>query len=215
MNSRIDPSVIRKMFCPVREDPGTLIAIVGFDASGKTTQVSALANRLRNMGQEVVETRQPSDWYRNEKIVQTFHAKGGSRERARILALFAASDRLRHIQEVIDPALGRGATVICDRYVYATFGVSVHRGVDPEFLATINSRIPKPDFSFYLKVPTEELVRRLRNRDGDAIQFEERSFERIESITQTYEEMGPLLTTIDGTKTKEEVTEALLAELSL
>src|SRR5690349_9651986 len=118
-----------------RHDAGLLISIVGFDGSGKTTQVSALADRFRKMGKTVVETYQPTDWYRQQTMVRHFHDKGGSPDTARILALCAAADRLKHVHEVIRPALEKGDVVICDRYVYATFGVFIHRGIDPEFLS--------------------------------------------------------------------------------
>ncbi|MCQ1569974.1 dTMP kinase [Neorhizobium galegae] len=64
--------------------------------------------------------------------------------------------------EVIDPALERGAVVISDRYVLATLAVFTHRGVDPDFLIEINGEVTHPDFAFYLEVPTEALLQRLR-----------------------------------------------------
>ncbi len=214
MEARLDPPKLEALFRPVRDDAGLLIAMVGFDASGKTTQIERLAARFRTVGREVVETRQPSDWYRRERAVQDFHAEGGTQFRARILALFAAADRLRHVQELIDPALQRGAVVICDRYVYATFGVFLHRGVDADFLTTINTGIPRPDHAFFLDVPTRVLAERLRARDGDALQFEERSTDRIESIVRRYHEMGPLLTRIDGNRPIDEVADDLWARVT-
>lgn len=207
--TRIDPARIDTVFERGPTYPGRLVSVVGFDGSGKTTQVEALGRRFRAAGHEVVETRQPSDWYRNETAVQQFHDRGGCVQRARILALFAAADRLRHVQEVVVPALQRGAVVICDRYVYATFGVFVHRGVDPDFLVTINSGIPRPDFAFYLHLPTAALVQRLRRRDGNDLKFEERSTDRIDSITRTYDDMGDLLIRIDGTAAADAVTDAM------
>ncbi len=204
--------MLDNMFCQ-RTDPGILVSIVGFDASGKTTQVSALADKFRQLGREVIETYQPTDWYRSEQAVQHFHSAGGSPETARILSLLAAADRLRHVQEVINPALKRGAIVICDRYVYATFGVFVHRGVDFDLLVTINAGIPRPDCAFYLEVPSDKLLERLRARDGAQLKFEERSLDRIESITRTYHELGKHLTVVDGTASRDEVTNALWAEI--
>lgn len=209
---RINPILMERVFGPDRAYPGTLIAIVGFDASGKTTQIATLAERYRATGRTVVETRQPTDWYRNEGTVQHFHDAGGSKERARILSLFAAADRHRHVQEVILPALSRGEVVICDRYVYATFGVFIHRGVDADFLVTINQGVPRPKHAFYLDVPTATLAERLRSRDGDNLKFEERSSDRIDSITSTYREMGHHLMRIDGSMTANEVTDALWAK---
>lgn len=207
----VRPQRIHELFDDSQRYPGLLVTVVGFDGSGKTTQIEALGQRFRAQGHEVIETRQPSDWYRNEKSVQVFHDEGGSAQRARILALFAAADRLRHVQEVIVPALKRGAVVICDRYVYATFGVFLHRGVDFDLLATINSGIPRPDYAFYLDLPTAALQERLRKRDGNDLKFEERAPERIESITSVYRAMEDLLIPVDGTRSAAEVTDAMWA----
>ncbi|MEU0666230.1 dTMP kinase [Streptomyces lavendulocolor] len=202
-----------RLFRPERTDGGLLVSIVGSDGSGKTTQIERVAEAVRARGREVVVTRQPTDWYRELAEVQVFHDEGGSTETAHILALLAAADRRRHVQEVINPALERNAVVLCDRYVYATFGVFVHRGVDFRFLATVNEGIPRPDHAFYLKLPTEELLRRLRERDGDRLKHEERSVERVESITRTYEELGSELVHIDGTAPREGVTAEILRHM--
>ncbi|WP_442759689.1 dTMP kinase [Streptomyces virginiae] len=208
--SRVDIKVCKGLFKPNRTDRGLLVSIVGFDGSGKTTQIERVGEELRAQGHEVVETRQPADWYRELAEVQVFHDNGGSAESARILSLLAAADRHRHVMEVVNPALERGAIVLCDRYVYATFGVFIHRGVDFDFLATINSGIPRPDHAFYLRVPTDELLRRLRIRDGGKLKYEEKSADRVESITRTYEELGSELTPVDGMASAEEITSSIL-----
>lgn len=213
--TRVNVESFRTLFRSSQPTSGTLISIVGFDGSGKTTQIERVAARLRQQGHEVVETRQPTDWYRQLSKVQSFLAEGGSTETAHILALLAAADRRQHVHEVIEPALARGAVVLCDRYVYATFGVFVHRGVDSDFLATINSGIPRPAYAFYLKMSAEDLVRRLKERDGDELQHEERSVDRIESITRTYEELASELITIDGSVPPDEVTAAILHHLQV
>ncbi|WP_316186557.1 MULTISPECIES: dTMP kinase [unclassified Bradyrhizobium] len=185
---------------------GRLITIVGFDGSGKTTQVDALERRFREAGRDVLSTRQPTDWYRNQELVQHFHDNGGSQQRARMLALLAAADRLHHVQQVIIPALTRGCVVICDRYVYATFGVFLHRGVEFELLVNINKGIPRPDFAFYLRLPPAALLARLRQRDGTNLKFEERSLDRVASIVGVYEQMGAHLIPVDGTNDAQAVS---------
>lgn len=207
--SRIDPTKVREVFSSFDRFPGRLISLVGFDAAGKTTQIEELGKRFRETGKEVVETRQPTDWYRSNELVQSFQARGGSPQEARILSLMAAADRLLHVRNVIVPALERGATIICDRYVYATFAVFIHRGVEVEFLVEINKGIPEPEQAYLLDVPAEELLRRLSERDGSNLQFEEQSMDRIESIVRTYKEMGSLLKHIDGTMQVHEVTQAI------
>ena len=210
---RLEPSKVQEVFSASNGFPGRLISIVGFDASGKTTQVEELGKRFRELGNEVVETRQPTDWYRSNDLVRSFQSVGGSAKEARILALMAAADRLLHVKEVIVPALERGAVVICDRYVYATFAVFIHRGVEVDLLVEINRGIPQPERAYFLEVPTVELVRRLAERDGNNLQFEELAEDRIESIVRTYREMGSLLKPIDGTKPVREITEIIWSDL--
>lgn len=210
---RLDPSKVSEVFSSFNQFPGRLISIVGFDGAGKTTQVEELGKRLRERGNEVVETRQPTDWYRGNDLVQSFQSMGGAAEEAKILALLAAADRLLHVREVIVPALNRGAVVICDRYVYATFAVFIHRGVDVDLLVQINKGIPQPERAYFLDVPTRELARRLAERDGGNLQFEEQTEERIESIVRTYREMGSLLKRIDGAIPVLEVSEMIWCDL--
>lgn len=196
------------------EYSGTLISIVGFDGSGKTTQLNSLAKRFQDKGYEVLNVRQPTDWYRNLGDVKVFHDQGGSPVSAKILALLAAADRQKHVYEVILPALKKGQVVLVDRYVYATFGVFVHRGVDLDFLVKINAGIPRPDFAFYLKMSPVSLRARLDKRDGDNLQFEERKLERISSVISTYENMPNELINIDAEQDLESVSADIIKAIS-
>src|SRR5688500_9154814 len=99
---------------------GKLIVFCGFDGCGKSTQIERLARNLEAAGKSVLITKQPSDWYRESRIVRDFLAKGGCATKAKILALYAAADRLKHVHEVILPAVRAGKHVICDRYVYSS-----------------------------------------------------------------------------------------------
>ncbi|MDX8450482.1 dTMP kinase [Mesorhizobium captivum] len=205
---------IENVFEGAPPDHGCLISIDGFDGSGKSTQVEALARHLSEEGQSVVKTRQPTDWYRNDPIVRRFHSDGGSPDEARDLAMMAAVDRHRHVADVIRPALAKGATVICDRYVCSTFAVFTHRGVDLDFIVTINRTVPRPNFAFYIDVPTNELVNRLRGRDGADLKFEERSLSRIESIVGKWKAMRGTVEFVDGLAPPDVVTRRMLDRIS-
>ncbi len=207
--SSLDAQRLARVFRPKLSPRGLLITIDGFDGSGKSTQIDGLASRLREAGRTVVLTRQPTDWYREADAVRHFHDHGGSERRARMLALFAAADRHRHVMEVIEPALEEDCVVISDRYVLATFAVFTHRGIDPDFLVEINSTVPRPDFSFYLDVPTDVLLKRLRDRDGDNLKHEEKSADRVNSIKARWTAMQPLLTVVDGTASPAAISEQL------
>lgn len=192
---------------------GRLIVIEGGDGSGKTTQISQLASRIDAMGFRVTTTRQPTDWYRKEPIVRLFLDKGGSAHDARVLALLAAADRLRHCLEVIEPALESFDYVICDRYVYSSLVYFELRGVSQKFVAKINAGIPRPHLSLYLDVPPKQLACRIEARDGERRKFEERSLESISSIRQGFLTLSPLLERIDGEGSKQEVADQIWATL--
>lgn len=207
---RMNPEALKKVFTYPRKDKGLLVTVIGFDGSGKTTQIEKIAEYYKNKGRKVIIEREPTDWFREQPLNRRFLEEGGSVNTARVLALMAAADRLQHVNEVIIPALSEGAVVICDRYVYAAFGVFIHRGLSADFISCINAGIPKPDFAFYLDVPSKVLYKRLVQRDGVKLKYEERTIERIESITKTYQEMGNELIRIDGNCSINEVTKEII-----
>ena len=135
---------------------GMLVAICGFDGTGKTTQVERLQGTLEGRGVTVTRTRQPTDWYRNEPVVKSYLAHGTAAD-GRLLTLLSAADRRRNIVEVVDPALAAGGTVICDRYVFSTLAFNVERGVDgiarSDDYACTGSRAPQPIYPVAVSCP--------------------------------------------------------------
>lgn len=199
-------SDLNSVFLKERNDTGLLIVIAGFDGSGKTTQIEAIANEYRKRSRKVLVTAQPTEWFRKQPINRHFMANSGTEMHARILALMSAADRLRHVHEVIIPALNEGKVVICDRYIYTTFGLFIHRGIESSFISEINKGLPKPDYAFYLNVPPEVLMQRLIKRDNGCLKYEEQEIDRIVSITSAYKKMSPQLINIDGNQEIYQVT---------
>lgn len=191
--------------------PGALIAICGFDGSGKTTQLTALAEHFTASGHEVLTTRQPTTDYRNEPVVRQFLDNGGSADRARVLAVMAAADRHKHVHNVILPALREGKIVLCDRYLFSSLVYFEARGVAPGFVAQINRGIPKPDLSVFLDVPAETVMARLKRRDGDKLKYEERDVSKIAEMLSRFRSMTAHLSMIAGDAPPEQVTQAILA----
>lgn len=189
---------------------GILIVLCGFDGAGKTTQVSSLGKHCKNLGQDVLIERQPTNIYRNDPRVQKFLEDGGSQEDARILALLAAADRHHHIKTIIKPALADGKTVICDRYVYSSLALFEYRGLSTDFLCRINFGIPKPDIAFFLDVPAPELLARIKKRGDTKKQFEESKIEYVENICSNYRRMEGELVMIDGTQPPDMVHDSMV-----
>jgi dTMP kinase len=96
---------------------GPFVTLEGPDGSGKSSLSLRLADVLRARGLDVVATREPGSTPLGERIrsiVLDTEPKIDRTGRADAL-LFAAS-RTQHVDELIRPALARGAFVLCDRY---------------------------------------------------------------------------------------------------
>ena len=91
------------------------VTFEGIDGSGKTTQARLLAVRLEREGVDVVLTREPGGTPLGE-AVRDLVLHGEHVAPWAEVALYAAA-RAQHVDQVIRPALERGATVVCDRYV--------------------------------------------------------------------------------------------------
>ena len=145
---------------------GALVAFCGIDGCGKTTQLRLAEAWLAEQGHTVVCTRQPTDSYRSHPAVRRYFrtnvAEGGMLNLVRL----SASDRRRHIEEVIEPALAAGSVVLCDRYYYSAEAFFFARGIDPEVVREHNRGVPKPLLTVYLDVPTRVCRDRILRRDG-------------------------------------------------
>jgi len=94
--------------------PGLFVCFEGGDGAGKSTQVRLLTELLEELGREVVVTRQPGGTPLGAQIRQlVLH---GGHVAARAEALLFAADKAQHVDQLIAPALARGAVVITDRY---------------------------------------------------------------------------------------------------
>ena len=117
--------------------PEMFITFEGLDGSGKTTQAQLLGARLEAEGREVVLTREPGGTPLGEEI-RDLVLHGGEVAPWAEAALYAAS-RAQHVEQVIRPALARGATVICDRYVDSSVAYQgIARGLGLERVLDLN-----------------------------------------------------------------------------
>src|SRR5260221_1635002 len=113
------------------------VSFEGLDGSGKTTQLRMLAERLTAEGDTVVETREPGGTELGEAI-RDLVLHGGNVAPWAEAALYAAS-RAQHVEDVIRPALERGAIVLCDRYLDSSVAYQgVARGLGLERVLDLN-----------------------------------------------------------------------------
>ena len=97
---------------------GRFITVEGIDGAGKSSHLDALAAWLQGQGHDVVLTREPGGTALAEQLRSLFlhHTMDALTE-----ALLVFAGRRDHLRSVIEPALARGAVVLCDRFTDATF----------------------------------------------------------------------------------------------
>jgi len=107
---------------------GSFISFEGGDGVGKSTQITLLAERLREAGRTVVTTREPGGTPLGVRLREIILSPE-SEVSARSETLLYAADRAHHVDTVIVPALARGDDVITDRFADSTLA---YQGVGRE-----------------------------------------------------------------------------------
>jgi dTMP kinase len=96
---------------------GKFISLEGGEGVGKSTQVRALAEALRERGINVLETREPGGSDGAERIRELLLTGDDDRWAPQAEALLFAAARSDHVAKLIIPAVQAGKWVLCDRFV--------------------------------------------------------------------------------------------------
>lgn len=136
---------------------GVFITLEGADGCGKSTQAELIACALEAAGKELVRLREPGGTPISEKI-RTLLLDPANAEMVpeAELMLYEAS-RAQLTREVIEPALARGAVVLCDRYYDSTYAYQAGgRGLDDALVRRANAlgscgRVPDRTLVFDLE----------------------------------------------------------------
>ncbi|MQS13431.1 dTMP kinase [Streptomyces kaniharaensis] len=161
---------------------GFFIALEGGDGAGKSTQAQALADWIRGKGHEVVLTREPGGSPVGQRLRGLVLDVGNTGLSHRAEALIYAADRAEHVENVIRPALARGAVVITDRYMDSSIA---YQGAGRDLAATEVARISRwatgglvPDLTVVLDVdPTkarERFTEALDRLESEPTEFHQR-----------------------------------------
>ena len=168
---------------------GLFITLEGPEGAGKSTNRDYLAELLGSGGRGVVLTREPGGTPLAERIREILLAPAAEPMAVdtELLLMFAA--RAQHLAQVVRPALARGALVLCDRFVDATYAYQGGgRGVPVERIATLEAFVLgdlQPDLTLVFDLPVEiGLARAARRGALDRFEQEQRAF--FEAVRQTY-----------------------------
>lgn len=118
---------------------GLFITLEGIEGCGKSTQARLLGEYLRRQGHRTVETREPGGTPLAEKIRAALLDRADEPVAAETEAFLVFAARRQHVAQVIEPALARGAIVLCDRFSDSTLAYQGYgRGLDVPMLERLN-----------------------------------------------------------------------------
>ncbi|MDX2005078.1 MAG: dTMP kinase [Meiothermus sp.] len=180
---------------------GLFITLEGPEGAGKSTQARLLAGWLREQGQEVVTTREPGGTKLGAEIRQLLLHQDAMSAEAEYL-LYSA-DRAEHMAALIQPALRRGAVVLCDRWLDSSLAYQGYgRGLSLDWLKAVAkgaTHSVRPDKTFLFDLPPEVGLARFQSRD----RLEREPIEFHQNVRRGYLELARAepgrFHTVDGT----------------
>ena len=137
---------------------GRFVVFDGPDGCGKTTQLQLLADVLTSAGQTVVKAHDPGGTVIGERIRQVLLGYDLSEMDVRCETFLFMASRAQLVSEVIGPALKGGATVLCSRFISATYAYQGAAGYDTGKLFELGRWAVGdvwPDVTVVLDVPAE------------------------------------------------------------
>jgi dTMP kinase len=158
---------------------GRYIALEGIEGAGKSTIQETLSGALRQDGLEVVSVREPGGTATGEGIRRLLLEGDDMTPWAE--ALLFAAQRSQLADEVIEPALRRGAWVLGDRSVYSSLAYQGGgRGLGIEAVRKVNQAglgTTWPDLVIVLAVDPQAGLARQDGEDrigGQGVEFQRR-----------------------------------------
>jgi dTMP kinase len=170
---------------------GLFITFEGTEGSGKSTQISMLAEHLRSLGHSVRTIREPGGTPIGEEIRHTLkHSAQNQAMTWEAELLLMNASRAQLVREVIRPALAAGHVVLSDRFHDSTTAYQGYgRQLDLNMVKTVIDvavGTTRPDLTLLFMVPATVSAERLLARQStlpfmrDRIEEGDRAFfERV------------------------------------
>lgn len=168
---------------------GCFITLEGPEGAGKSTNREFIAEHLRERGIDVLLTREPGGTPLAERIRELLLAPSDEpmASDTELLLVFAA--RAQHLDQVIRPALARGAVVLCDRFTDATYAYQGGgRGLAMQRIEQLENFVQgelRPDLTLIFDLPVEIGLSRAAAR-GRLDRFEQEGLGFFEAVRNAY-----------------------------
>ena len=168
------------------------ITFEGSEGSGKTSQIPALVEYLRQRGLNVLTTREPGGTAIGDQIRDILNDLDNTEMQPRTEVLLFQASRSQLVDQVIRPTLARGEIVISDRYADSTLAYQGYgHQLDLELIRSIVQFATgglKPDLTLFLDIDVEQGLRR-RAAGGDWNRLDDYELEFYQRVRQGYLEM--------------------------
>ena len=199
---------------------GKFIVFEGCEGAGKSTQMRLLSEYLKEKGVAHVVTREPGGGEISEAIRKIILNGKFTEMTDECEALLYAAARVQHLADTVEPALRRGDTVLCDRYIFSSYAYQGYgRGLDMRFLRDINRYAAEhfmPDVTQFLDIPPVRAFERKHGADEND-RIEQAGAEFHEKVYRGYlrlaEEYGDAFVAVDCSGTKYETNGNILSIL--
>jgi len=168
------------------------ITFEGSEGSGKTSQIPALVEYLRQRGLSVLTTREPGGTAIGDQIRDILNDLDNTEMQPRTEVLLFQASRSQLVDQVIRPTLARGEIVLSDRYADSTLAYQGYgHQLDLDLVRSIVQFATgglKPDLTLFLDVDVEQGLRR-RAAGGDWNRLDDYELEFYQRVRQGYLEM--------------------------
>lgn len=203
-----------------RPATGLFITLEGPDGSGKSSLLPRLAAALTSAGCDVVTTREPGSTPLGEQVRRLVLDTDPPIDRGgRADALLFAASRAQHVEEVIRPAIARGAVVLCDRYADSSLAYQgAGSGVPIDELRAVQRFATGglvPDLTILLDLPVEVGLRRKSAEITRFEAFQDVAYhERVREAFLSFAEAEPgRYAVVDAARDEDEVLASAIAVL--
>jgi dTMP kinase len=202
---------------------GFLISFEGSEGSGKSTQISRIADRFEDAGYDVVVTREPGGTPIGEEIRHILmHGADGDKMMPETELLLFAASRAQLVREVTLPAVEAGKIVLCDRFMDSTTVYQgVARNIQSEPVHMINTFAVGhmvPDVTVVIDLDAEIGLERVRHRANDLPdRMEQENIQFYQKVRNGYlmlaKAMPERFIVVDGELPREELETTIWKEL--
>ena len=161
---------------------GVFVTLEGADGCGKSTQTGLLAASIEASGRELVRLREPGGTAISEKVRALLLDPANSEMCPECELLLFEASRAQLVRQVIEPALARGAVVLCDRFYDSTYAYqAAGRSLDENVINAANalgSCGVAPQRTIVLDMDTDAALARAVVAGADRMEAEGVEFQR-------------------------------------